>query len=88
MKIDLPFHKAWLEEEEYLEPSRIKTLIKKYCDFMPIEVSLDGEVINKRNPAWRKNPNELSDQDYIDLYKYLYPFQGDPLLWIHLKSTS
>ncbi len=74
------------EEEEYLEPSRIKNLIKKYCDFMPVQILLEGEVVNKRNPTWRKNSNELKDQDYIDLYRYLYPFQGDPLLWIHLNT--
>ncbi|WP_320667735.1 molecular chaperone HtpG [Prochlorococcus sp. MIT 1307] len=74
------------EEIEYIEPTRIKTLITKYCDFMPIEVQLEGEVINKRNPLWRKNPRELKDQDYIDLYRYLYPFQGDPLLWVHLNT--
>lgn len=74
------------EELEYIEPARIKTLITKYCDFMPIEVLLEGETINKRNPAWKKSPKELSEQDYIDLYRYLYPFQGDPLLWVHLNT--
>ncbi len=74
------------EELEYIEPSRIKSLITKYCDFMNIDVQLEGESINKRNPAWRKNQNELTEQDYIELYRYLYPFQGDPLLWIHLKT--
>ena len=74
------------EEIEYIEPTRIRNLITKYCDFMPVEVYLDGEIINKRNPEWRKNPKDLSDQDYIDLYKYLYPYQGDPLLWVHLNT--
>ncbi|WP_320664506.1 molecular chaperone HtpG [Prochlorococcus sp. MIT 1223] len=74
------------EELEYIEPTRIKTLITKYCDFMPIEVALEGEVINKMNPAWRKNQKELEDKDYIELYKYLYPFQGEPLLWVHLNT--
>ncbi len=74
------------EELEYLEPTRIKGLITKYCDFMPVEVYLNDEVINKRDPAWRKSPKDLSKQDYIDLYRYLYPFQGDPLLWIHLNT--
>tara|TARA_Y100001968_G_scaffold332230_1_gene389575 strand:+ start:1156 stop:3069 length:1914 start_codon:yes stop_codon:yes gene_type:complete len=74
------------EELEYLEPSRIKTLITKYCDFMPVDVCLEGELINKKDPLWKKNPNELNDEDYINLYKYLYPFQGDPLLWIHLNT--
>ncbi|KGG12485.1 MULTISPECIES: molecular chaperone HtpG [Prochlorococcus] len=76
-----------LEDElEYIEPSRIKTLIQKYCDFMTVEVCLEGEVINKMDPPWKKSPSELKDEDYIELYKYLYPFQGDPLLWIHLNT--
>jgi len=74
------------EEIEYIEPSRIKTLIKKYCDFMPIEISLEEEVINKMNPPWRESKQNLIDEDYIELYKYLYPFQGDPLLWVHLNT--
>jgi len=74
------------EELEYLEPSRIRTLITTYCDFLPVPVQLDGEIVNKREAPWRKSPRELSDQDYLDLYRYLYPFQGDPLLWVHLNT--
>ena len=74
------------EELEYIEPARIKTLITTYCDFMPVEVQLEGETVNKREAAWRKSPRDLNDQDYIDLYRYLYPFQGDPLLWVHLNT--
>ena len=74
------------EEKEFIEPARIKSLIKKYCDFMHIDVLLEGEVINKKNPPWKKSSSELKDDDYIELYKYLYPFQGDPLMWIHLNT--
>jgi molecular chaperone HtpG len=74
------------EELEYIEPARIKTLITTYCDFMPVEVQLEGETVNKREAPWRKSPRDLSDQDYIELYRYLYPFQGDPLLWVHLNT--
>ena len=74
------------DEMEYLEPARLRTLITQYCDFIPIDVQLESESVNKRNPAWRRNPREMSDQDYIDLYHYLYPFQGDPLLWVHLNT--
>ena len=76
-----------LEEElEYLEPARLRTLITQYCDFMPVPVQLEGETINKQTAPWRQSSRELSDQDYIDLYHYLYPFQGDPLLWVHLNT--
>ena len=74
------------EEKEYIEPSRIKNLITKYCDFMPVKILIEGEIINKMNPPWRVNTTDLSEKDYIDLYKYLYPFQGEPLLWVHLNT--
>ena len=74
------------EELEYIEPARIRTLITTYCDFLPVEVQLEGETVNKREAPWRKSPRDLSDNDYIELYRYLYPFQGDPLLWVHLNT--
>ncbi len=74
------------DELEYIEPARIRTLITTYCDFLPVEVKLEGETVNKRVAPWRQSPRELSDHDYIELYRYLYPFQGDPLLWVHLST--
>ena len=74
------------EELEYIEPSRIRTLVTTYCDFLPVEVQLEGETINKRQAPWRASPRDLSNNDYIELYRYLYPFQGDPLLWVHLNT--
>ena len=74
------------EELEYIEPARIRTLINTYCDFMAVPVRLEEETVNKMNAPWRKSARELTDKDYIDLYNYLYPFQGDPLLWVHLNT--
>jgi len=74
------------DEAEYLEDARIKQLIKTYCDFMPVPIKMGDEVINKQDALWKKSPSELTDQDYLDLYKYLYPFEEEPLLWVHLNT--
>jgi len=74
------------EELEYIEPARIRALITTYCDFLPVEVQLEGETVNKRQAPWRQSARDLTDNDYIELYRYLYPFQGDPLLWVHLST--
>ncbi len=42
-------------------------------------------VINGAKPIWTQSPSELKDEDYIKFYKELYPFQEDPLFWIHLN---
>jgi molecular chaperone HtpG len=74
------------EEAEYLEPARIKQLVKTYCDFMPVAISLDGEVINKQQAPWKESPQNLTKEDYLEFYRYLYPFEEDPLLWVHLNT--
>jgi molecular chaperone HtpG len=42
-------------------------------------------IINTTHPIWAKAPADLSDADYLDFYKQLYPFAEDPLFWIHLN---
>ncbi len=74
------------DEVEYAELQRVKQLIKTYCDFMPVKIVLDNEQINKQEALWKKSPRDLSDEDYLEFYRYLYPFQEDPLLWVHLNT--
>lgn len=42
-------------------------------------------IVNTTNPIWTKAPADLSDADYLDFYKQLYPFSEEPLFWIHLN---
>jgi molecular chaperone HtpG len=74
------------DEEEYLESARIQNLVKTYCDFMPVPIKLDGEVLNKQKAPWRESPSSLTKEDYLEFYRYLYPFQEEPLLWVHLNT--
>ena len=74
------------EETEYLESPRIRQLVKTYCDFMPVPIEFEGEILNEQPAIWRKSPSNLTDEDYLEFYRYLYPFQEEPLLWVHLKT--
>ncbi len=74
------------EEKEYAEPQRVRQLVKTYCDFIPVKIVLDGEAINKRRALWKESPQNLTKEDYLEFYRYLYPFQEDPLLWVHLNT--
>ncbi len=88
------------ENKEFLDQSRIDSLLKKYCRFLPVPVISgkeqewkDGKmvdtdrdrVINNTEPQWMKKPSELTDEDYRNFYRELYPGQEDPLFWIHLN---
>jgi molecular chaperone HtpG len=74
------------DEQEYVEEARIKQLVKTYCDFLPVPIKLNGEVINQQKAPWRESTNNLTKEDYLEFYRYLYPFQEEPLLWVHLNT--
>ena len=86
--------------KEFLEETRISSLLTKYCCFLPIPIAFgkkkewkDGKqvetnednVINETYPLWTRKPVELKDEDYKKFYRELYPMADEPLFWIHLN---
>jgi molecular chaperone HtpG len=87
------------ESKEFLEPHRIKSILEKFCKFLPVPIMFGDEdvtddkkeaapalkQINNPSPAWTRKPSELTPEDYENFYKELYPFGEKPLFWIHLN---
>lgn len=73
------------ESREFLEAERVKTILEKFCRFLPVPVYFNDKQVNNTSPAWIKKPSELTDKDYQDFYRELYPFGETPLFWIHLN---
>lgn len=48
------------------------------------EIEVDN-IINNVAPLWKKQPAELTDEDYRSFYNELYPFSPAPMFWIHLN---
>ncbi len=42
-------------------------------------------VINETDPTWIKQPASLTDEDYKEFYRTLFPGNDAPLFWIHLN---
>ena len=73
------------ESIEFLEPERIRTVLQKFCKFLPVPIFFEDIQINNPSPAWTKKPSDLTTEDYQNFYKELYPFSEPPLFWIHLN---
>jgi molecular chaperone HtpG len=82
------------ESKEFLEAGRIKSILERFCKFLPVAIyfSEAGEEkkeeeksINNTDPLWVKKPADLTKEDYEKFYKELYPFNETPLFWIHLN---
>jgi molecular chaperone HtpG len=88
------------DSKEFLEDSKIESILKKYCRFLPIEIAFgkekewkDGKevetgkdhIINETKPLWTRKPVDVKDEDYAKFYSDLYPMQDAPLFNIHLN---
>ncbi|MDR1720745.1 MAG: molecular chaperone HtpG [Dysgonamonadaceae bacterium] len=88
------------DSKEFLEKTRIESMLKKYCRFLPLPIVFgkksewkDGKsvetdednIINDTNPLWTRKPVDLKPEDYKQFYQELYPFSDEPLFWIHLN---
>jgi molecular chaperone HtpG len=62
---------AVIEGEDKPEPVKVETEV--------------DNIVNNTNPLWKKNPSDLTDDDYKDFYRELYPMGQPPMFWIHLN---
>lgn len=78
-------------EKEYLEASKLISVLNKYCAFMPVEITFeDGEneaiKINETDPLWCKNASEITDEKYNEFYHKLFSDFDEPLFSIHINA--
>ena len=81
------------ESEEFLDVWKVRETLTRYCDFMPHPIGLVNvndadakeEIINETTPIWKKDPSTLTDTDYKEFYKKMFPMDQEPLFWLHLN---
>ena len=70
---------------EKIEQKKGESVTEEDKDNIFTEVEVDN-IINNPNPAWTKQPVDLTDEDYKNFYRELYPMQfEEPLFNIHLN---
>jgi len=77
------------EDKEFLEPSRLKALVRKYSDHLSIPIILKTgdteETVNQAKAFWTRPKSELKDEDYQAFYKHLTHDTDDARAWAHNK---
>jgi molecular chaperone HtpG len=78
------------EEDELLSSYRLRDILKKYSDHIavPILMKKDGgedEQVNKANALWTRSKNEITEEQYHELYKHVAHDPEAPLTFVHAK---
>src|SRR6202453_2342980 len=77
------------EDKEFLEPSRLKQLVRKYSDHLSVPIVLKTgdteETLNQAKAFWTRPKSELKDEDYQAFYKHLTHDAEKARAWAHNK---
>ena len=84
------------EYNRYLEVDEIKSLVKKYSDYItyPIKIEVENdnkmelETINSLVPLWKRNKNDISEEEYNTFYSDKFFDYDKPLSHIHTKAEG
>jgi molecular chaperone HtpG len=77
------------EDKEFLEPSRLKQLVRKYSDHLSVPIVLKTadaeETVNQAKAFWTRPKSELTEEDYQAFYKHLTHDPEPARAWSHNK---
>ncbi len=83
-------------EDEFLDAFRLRNIIHKYSDHIPLPIEMlqekaageeqaprEYEPVNKASALWTRPRNEISDEEYKEFYKHVAHDFEDPMTWVH-----
>ena len=80
------------DADEYLEPSRIEHIVRKWADHiaLPVLLTEDGKerAANEGTALWRKPKAEITEEQYADFYRHVSHNWDSPSATIHWKAEG
>lgn len=73
------------DSKEYADSAKIKEILTRYCNFMPVPIMFEDKQVNQLEALWNRKPKDVTDEEYIEFYKQVFSDYQDPVFWIHLN---
>ena len=78
------------DQAEYLEPERLRRIVKTYSDHVAVPIRLTGEAenLNTASALWRRPKAEVTDEQYKEFYHHVAHAFDEPWLRAHFKAEG
>ncbi|MBS0267153.1 MAG: molecular chaperone HtpG [Planctomycetes bacterium] len=74
---------------DFLEPYRLKGVVRKYSTFVPFPIRLEEETVNEQKPIWVEPKSQVTEDQHASFYQWLTHRTDEKPLWhLHLNSDS
>jgi molecular chaperone HtpG len=76
------------DEHEFLQEWQLKSLVKKFSDFLEHPIKLGDETVNSRKAIWLRSKSDVTDEEYSEFYKSISHDFTDPAETIHFVAEG
>ncbi|MGE4218273.1 MAG: molecular chaperone HtpG [Alphaproteobacteria bacterium] len=83
------------DAREFLEPMRLRRIVKTYSDHIPFPIRLvpaaaegEAERLNEAAALWTRSRSEVTEQQYKEFYHHVAHAADDPWLTLHFRTEG
>ena len=76
------------EQKDFAQDWRVEGIIKRYSNFVPFPIELNGKAVNAVQAIWARNKNEIKEEEYNEFYKYIGHDQETPMYRLHFSADA
>jgi TNF receptor-associated protein 1 len=76
------------DAKDFAKKDNVERIIKRYSDFVPFPIELNGQRLNTVQGIWSRNKNEIKDEEYHEFYHYIAHDPENPLYRLHFTADA
>ncbi|MBS1262683.1 MAG: Chaperone protein HtpG [Calditrichaeota bacterium] len=75
-------------EQRFADADEIKTLIKRFSNFVPFPISVGDEQVNTVKPLWTKGASEIGDDELTEFYRFVANAHDEPIYHLQFNADA
>ncbi|MGW8288149.1 MAG: molecular chaperone HtpG [Desulfobulbales bacterium] len=76
------------DAHEFADETKIKQIITQYSNFVPFPIKVKGETVNTVQALWKRNKNEIKEEEYTEFYKFIGNAFDEPQFRLHFSADA
>ena len=74
--------------KEFSDVDHVRSVIKKYSNFVNFPIHLNGERVNTVQALWGKAKAKVTDEEYQEFYRFIANAYDEPRSTLHFSADA
>jgi len=76
------------DAREFEDEGNVRSIIKKYSNFVSFPILVGGEKVNTIQAIWLKSASEVKEEEYREFFKFISNSDEEPLSTLHISADA